>query len=156
MNLFDHTGCLAQMGLEALANGQLSELERLEAAEHLAYCDKCVLAYSNYLAQEPLERPPRAMAPTVLRRARNRVRMLVFNKYAGMAAAVCLAVGLWTAGAFAPADLSKTNAALDAMTQSVIQLREKAQAFTADLAQDFGALFDLENLKGVFDRAQKE
>ena len=43
MELFDQTsGCLTNEGLQALADGQLDELSRLEAAEHLAFCDACL------------------------------------------------------------------------------------------------------------------
>ena len=41
MESFRKDGCLSDEGLHALIAGQLDELGRLEAAEHLAYCDKC-------------------------------------------------------------------------------------------------------------------
>ena len=41
MELFDQNGCLTEEGLHAVIGGQLDELGRLEAAEHLSYCDKC-------------------------------------------------------------------------------------------------------------------
>lgn len=40
MELFREDGCLSDEGLHALTAGQLDELGRLEAAEHLAYCDQ--------------------------------------------------------------------------------------------------------------------
>lgn len=42
MELFDAKGCLSEEGLQALVGGQLDETQRLEAAEHLAYCDRCM------------------------------------------------------------------------------------------------------------------
>ena len=39
MELFDQNGCLTEEGLHAVIGGQLDELGRLEAAEHLSYCD---------------------------------------------------------------------------------------------------------------------
>ena len=44
MELFDVKGCLSEEGLQALVGGQLDETQRLEAAEHLAYCDRCLPA----------------------------------------------------------------------------------------------------------------
>ena len=42
MELFDQNGCLTEEGLHAVIGGQLDELGRLEAAEHLSYCDECM------------------------------------------------------------------------------------------------------------------
>ena len=49
MELFREDGCLSDEGLHALTAGQLDELGRLEAAEHLAYCDKCTDRYTALL-----------------------------------------------------------------------------------------------------------
>lgn len=49
MELFDVKGCLSEEGLQALVGGQLDETQRLEAAEHLAYCDRCMDRYTALL-----------------------------------------------------------------------------------------------------------
>ena len=49
MELFDKNGCLTDEGLQALQAGGLDELGRLETAEHLAYCDKCMDRYTALL-----------------------------------------------------------------------------------------------------------
>ena len=72
MELFDQiSGCLTDEGLQALADGQLDELSRLEAAEHLAFCDACLQMF----------------------------RVLT-NRYATAAAAVAIAFCLWGSGLF--------------------------------------------------------
>ena len=48
MELFDKNGCLTDEGLQALQAGGLDELGRLETAEHLSYCDKCMDLISKY------------------------------------------------------------------------------------------------------------
>ena len=50
MELFDKNGCLTDEGLQALQAGGLDELGRLETAEHLSYCDKCMDRYTALLA----------------------------------------------------------------------------------------------------------
>ena len=45
MELFREDGCLTDEGLDALIHIQLDELGRLEAAEHLSYCDRCLDRY---------------------------------------------------------------------------------------------------------------
>lgn len=59
MELFREDGCLSDEGLHALTAGQLDELGRLEAAEHLAYCDKCTDRYTALLTADALADPPR-------------------------------------------------------------------------------------------------
>ena len=57
MELFDSRGCLTDEGLLALTQNRLDELQRLEAAEHLAYCDRCVDRYTALLSAQPLQQP---------------------------------------------------------------------------------------------------
>lgn len=58
MELFDKNGCLTDEGLQALQAGGLDELGRLETAEHLSYCDKCMDRYTALLTADALETPP--------------------------------------------------------------------------------------------------
>lgn len=57
MELFDRNGCLTDEGLQALQAGGLDELGRLETAEHLSYCDKCMDRYTALLTADALETP---------------------------------------------------------------------------------------------------
>ena len=66
MELFDQNGCLTEEGLHAVIGGQLDELGRLEAAEHLSYCDKCMDRYTALLTADVLEEPPRSARGAVL------------------------------------------------------------------------------------------
>ena len=43
--LFDAEGHLTDEGLYALKDGTLDDLGALEAAEHLTFCDYCLLRY---------------------------------------------------------------------------------------------------------------
>ena len=66
MESFRNDGCLSDEGLHALIDGQLDELGRLEAAEHLAYCDKCTDRYTALLTADALSDPPRSVRRTVM------------------------------------------------------------------------------------------
>ena len=46
MELFREDGCMTDAGFRAMMDGQLDELGRLEAAEHLSYCDQCMDRYT--------------------------------------------------------------------------------------------------------------
>ena len=55
MKIFRSDGHLRQEALYALVQNQpLEELERLEIAEHLAFCDHCLQRYTQALAESTL------------------------------------------------------------------------------------------------------
>src|SRR5699024_12004762 len=62
MELFREDGCLTDEGLQALVEGRLDELGRLEAAEHLSYCTKCLDRYTAHLTGDKLVAPPRDLS----------------------------------------------------------------------------------------------
>ena len=55
--LFLQNGHLSDEGLQALIDGTLDELQRLEAAEHLSFCDECLTRYTALLTGDVLEEP---------------------------------------------------------------------------------------------------
>ena len=60
MEIFDRHGHLTDQALEALTGGApLDELHRLEIAEHLAFCDRCLQRYTERLTDETLLAPTR-------------------------------------------------------------------------------------------------
>ena len=92
MELFLPDGCLSDEGLNALASGSLDELERLEAAEHLSYCDHCMDRYTALLTEDILEPPPRSVRSTVMTTIWVRVMQNTYGRAAVAAAAAVLAL----------------------------------------------------------------
>ena len=97
MELFDAKGCLSEEGLQALVGGQLDETQRLEAAEHLSFCDYCLLRYTQLIDAAPacLQEPMRDLIPQVQNLMRLRRFRIMTNRYVSAAAAVVLAFMLW-------------------------------------------------------------
>jgi len=90
---------LSGEALAALAgNGDgFDELERLEIAEHLAFCDECLRRYTALLEDEgALLVPERSCGRSLRRRIRLRGLQAAASRYATAAAAVALALTvLW-------------------------------------------------------------
>lgn len=100
-DLFRPDGHLTGRGLAALAACKLDELERLEAAEHLAFCDACLMRQMALLGDEALmEAPPQLKAGAVRKLRRRRLR-IAWGRYATVAAAAVLAVAIWGVGSVA-------------------------------------------------------
>lgn len=100
--LFDEDGHLTGAGLDALKQGALDEWGSLEAAEHLTFCDCCLLRYTALVEAMPegLQAPMRDLIPQVQSLMRLRSFRIMTNRYVSTAAAVVLAFSLWRFGAF--------------------------------------------------------
>lgn len=98
MELFDQNGCLTEEGLHAVIGGQLDELGRLEAAEHLSYCDKCMDRYTALLTADVLEEPPRSARGAVMGTIWVRLMQNTYGRVAVASVAAVLALSMWKAG----------------------------------------------------------
>ena len=96
--LFDVKGCLSEEGLQALVGGQLDETQRLEAAEHLAYCDRCMDRYTALLTDDVLEQPPRSARGAVMGTIWIRLMQNTWGRAAVATVAAVLALTMWRAG----------------------------------------------------------
>lgn len=96
---FREDGHLSNEALAALARdeGQFDELERLEIAEHLAFCDECLRRYTELLEDgAALLVPEHSCQKTLWARIRRRAFRMITSRYATAAAAVALALTvLW-------------------------------------------------------------
>ena len=94
MELFLENGHLTDEALQASLQGTL------EVAEHLSFCDTCLVRYTALLEDDVLLTPAQPLAQSVMDRVRRRVVHVFFNRYAAVAAAVVLAVTFWSTGLF--------------------------------------------------------
>ena len=98
MELFDKNGCLTDEGLQALQAGRLDELGRLETAEHLSYCDKCMDRYTALLTADALETPPHSAHKAVMATIWVRLMQSTYGRAAVAGVAAVLALTMWRAG----------------------------------------------------------
>ena len=99
MELFDAKGCLSEEGLQALVGGQLDETQRLEAAEHLAYCDRCMDRYTALLTADALETPLHSAHKAVMTAIWVRLMQSTYGRAAVAGIAAVLALTMWRTGA---------------------------------------------------------
>ncbi len=97
--VFRDDGHLSGEALLALAKNEdrFDELERLEVAEHLAFCDMCLQRYTALLEDDAaLLVPEHSCQKSLWVRIRGRAIRMVTSRYATAAAAVTLALTvLW-------------------------------------------------------------
>lgn len=97
--LFDAEGHLTDEGLYAIKDGTLDDLGALEAAEHLSFCDYCLLRYTAMIDAAPdcMKQPMRDLIPQVQSLMRLRSFRIMTNRYVSAAAAVVLGFVMWGA-----------------------------------------------------------
>ena len=132
MELFDTAGHLTDAALRAVVNETLDEMGRLEAAEHLSYCDACLVRYTALLADDTLRTPAAPLTPPVLHRIRQRAVRVLASKYVIYGTAACLALVLWGTGVFR-ALATPPRPAAAAAAQPLSFYSEKADAFLQNL-----------------------
>lgn len=98
--LFHENGHLTDQGLQALINGELDELQRLEASEHLAYCACCMDRYLEQLTGDVLLDPPQDLELPVARGIRAKLASQTGRRWATAAVAAVLSLTLWGTGVF--------------------------------------------------------
>lgn len=98
MELFNERGCLTDEGLQALIDGELDELGRLEVAEHLAYCDRCIERYTALLSGGGIEKPQASVVGPVMKSLWVRIMQNTAGRAAVAGIAAVLALTLWGSG----------------------------------------------------------
>ena len=103
-DLFDTDGHLTDAALLALVHSSdnddagavmFDQLQRLEIAEHLSFCDDCVLRYTELLADDALLAPSDLVAPAVMKALEKEERQRYFSKWVSMVMAAGFAIFFW-------------------------------------------------------------
>ncbi|MEA5082883.1 MAG: hypothetical protein VB018_01880 [Lachnospiraceae bacterium] len=144
---FDNDGHLTDEALQRLIDGEDDELRRLEIAEHLSFCDRCIERYTLMLEETTLVEPIQSVADSVIARIKKRAARLLFNRYGAMAVAACFTMTLWFTGVF--------NMDVRRFEELSIQRTKIEQK--ADFGKHVREKIDcgFEKLKGVFDYGEK-
>lgn len=148
MELFDKNNHLTDIALQLLLADDLSlsQLDRLEIAEHLSYCDECLTRYTNMLTDNSLVSPPEHLKESVWRRIRLRAIKVLTSRWATAAAAIAIVFALWGGGVFSGL-VSGTKQAAAAQISISQQLGE-GQSWCSDAMENI--LGGINNVFGIF------
>lgn len=135
MELFKSNGHLTDEGLQALIDEKLNELQSLETAEHLGFCDECLVRYTNLLTDNLLLSPEEPLEKPVAKRIKNKKMHVFFKKASTIAAAAVIATGLWSAGLFSSFFSNKTE---PSKTTAPVQ---SSQTIWGSIGHEFSSFF---------------
>lgn len=153
--LFDKDGCLTDQGLRMLISGELDELGRLEAAEHLAFCDRCTLRYSELLEGDILLETPDLLRPGIFRRIRQHARRIFCSRYAAMVVAASFAMVFWLSGVFTVNENVAKGKWVENFGRSTNEFTQATSSWSEGVADSLSDFFDNFDLKGDFSHAKK-
>ncbi|MGE4214190.1 MAG: hypothetical protein AB7E42_05370 [Anaerotignaceae bacterium] len=144
---FDNEGHLTDEALQRLIDGEDDGLRRLEIAEHLSFCDRCIERYTLMLEGTTLVEPIQSVADSVIAEIKKKAARFIFNRYGAMAVAACFTMTLWFSGVF--------NIDFQRFEEMSIQRTkiEKEVDFGQHVMEKIDCGF--EKLKGVFDYGEK-
>ena len=147
MVCFRPDGHLTDEALTALVRGDaLTELDRLELAEHLAYCDQCLQRYTELLSAGPLLVPEHSCRGAPRPRIWRRAAQPGIRRHATAAAAVALALTLlWGSAGLSgriaqtePTLIERAGTALTEWTETWPRKWESALSGFSSLFDNFG------------------
>lgn len=133
MEWFKPDGHLTDLALQLLVDGEPTELERLEASEHLGFCDACMHRYLALLADERLLAPAQPMQKPVLKRLRAKTARRGWGRYGTVAAAACMALVMWGVGTFVYGRTVDAPQQMAGQAQGNISLGQRISGFFANL-----------------------
>ncbi|MCI6141602.1 MAG: hypothetical protein PUJ48_07625 [Subdoligranulum variabile] len=141
--LFDAEGHLTDDGLYALKDGTLDDLGALEAAEHLTFCDYCLLRYTKMIdaAPECLQQPMRDLIPQVQNLMRLRSFRIMTNRYVSTAAAVALGFLLWNVTTFGMANGTGLPVAKPTPTEPQPSFRQRVNSVVSGFYESLDNTF---------------
>ncbi len=100
MTIFNKNGHITQKGLFLLLTEKADEMQRLELSEHLSFCDRCLEEYLKELEKITLLETENSISKNVIKRVKYKTAWLSQKNFGTVVAAACIAMVLWTSGAF--------------------------------------------------------
>lgn len=100
MTIFHQNGHITAEGFFILVTEKADEMQRLELSEHLAFCDRCLEQYLNEMERITLLETEESIAKKVIKKVKHKTAFLAHKRFGTAVAAACIAMVLWTSGAF--------------------------------------------------------
>lgn len=154
-DLFDKNGCLTNEALRLLVEEALPEESRLEAAEHLSFCDSCLERYTEVMCGVPLLQPLEPVYPTVWKKIKDRTRVIFLHKFTSAAVAAGMAMVFWVGGVFTPEQDNMGTNLLDFMEEGTYRISSAANQISDNVNDAFNKLFYSFNLRGEYNNEKK-
>lgn len=155
-DLFNNDGHLTDYALKSIIKDNLDEISRLEIAEHLSFCDECIVRYTDLLSDDTLMIPLESAAPTVMQKIKKTAAVIFFNKYVTMTIAASIAMVLWITGAFTSYSSNENfNKFIAGIETTSDTFTEKTVDFSDGISNTITNIVEIFNKKGNINNEKK-
>lgn len=168
-DLFDEAGHLTDDTLVALVHStdaenmaegaddavDFNELQRLEIAEHLSFCDECVLRYTELMADDALLTPSDLVEPSVMRKLEKEERRQYFSKWVSMVMAASFAILFWVAGVFSPNFAEMDAGFLTDMVEGATAFSRQTVEISTEITDTMSNWVEKLNWRGEFSHGKE-
>lgn len=161
-DLFDEEGHLTDQALSAFIQStdanhpiEFDELQRLEIAEHLAFCDTCALRYTELLSDADMLLPSDLTTAAVMRDLEKRMRQGYVGKWVSMAVAASLAIFFWVAGVFSPNFADLDAGFLTDMVEGAVAFSRQTVEISTEITDSMGNWVEKLNWRGELSHGEE-
>lgn len=150
-DIFNDSGHITDYGFELLINGEPTELERLEIAEHLDYCDLCVAEYTKKLENITLLTPVNSVSESVFKQIRNKAVKVFFSRYTMVGIAACMTMIMWVSGVFDISSIEYNNYNKQNVQLRVNRIVNRSNTIFNNMTKSVNEFFDELTNREVFE-----
>lgn len=151
-DIFNDDGHISDFGFYRLQKNELNEIQSLEIAEHLSFCDKCIEKYTSILSDSNLLEPPETFTISTLKKIKKKITQFICNKYFSVAIAAGFAIFLWISGVF-NINVGELNKKIEIPFESnKISVMDSFSAKFNSVMDNFASIYEVKENGGNYEK----
>lgn len=142
MTIFNQNGHISAEGFFILVTEKADEMQRLELSEHLSFCDRCLEQYLSEMEKITLLETEQSIAKRVINKVRYKTAFLAQKRFGTAVAAACIAMVLWTSGAFSWKTMLEQADMVENFEQELEEMSWQNQNALHNVSQKYQQILD--------------
>ncbi len=99
-DFFSSDGHLTDYAIKQITTGDATQLQRLEVAEHISFCNVCLEKHINAFTADSFTEPQIDITKSVMQKIKAKMRRFMLSKVTTYVAAASIALVLWGTGVY--------------------------------------------------------
>ena len=142
MTIFNQNGHITAEGFFLLVTEKADEMQRLELSEHLSFCYRCLEQYLVEMEKITLLEIEESVAKRVMKKVRHKTALLAHKRFGTAVAAACIAMILWTSGAFSWTTMAQQYDTVERFEEELERLSWQNQNTLHNVLQKYQQILD--------------
>lgn len=137
MAIFSENGHIAAEGFFLLVTEKANDIQRLELSEHLSFCDGCLEQYLKEIEKITLLETEQSIAKRVIKSIKYKTAFLAQKRFGTAVAAACIAMVLWSTGAFSFTTILNQSDTMESLEQEIQKISWQNQSILHDVSEKY-------------------